>query len=95
MDNPNLTMEEYIRLKEERAQRSGETFDWQNAKFGRTKHYYVDECFANFKAEFPAIVLEQPQGNTKKMRMILNSNSQPSLLETLLKKTTVSYLDHR
>ncbi|GJV89095.1 hypothetical protein Tco_1533033 [Tanacetum coccineum] len=60
MDNPNLTMEEYIRLEEERAQRRGETFDWQNAKFGRTKHYYVDECFANFEAEFPAIVLEQP-----------------------------------
>ncbi|GJS47639.1 hypothetical protein Tco_0597760 [Tanacetum coccineum] len=31
MDNPNITMEEYIRLEEEKAQKQGETFDWQTA----------------------------------------------------------------
>ncbi|GJV33241.1 ribonuclease H-like domain-containing protein [Tanacetum coccineum] len=53
-------MEEYIRLEEERAQSRGEMFNWQNARFGRMEHYYKEECFTNFEAEFSAIVL----GNT-------------------------------
>ncbi|GKB28282.1 hypothetical protein Tco_0867683 [Tanacetum coccineum] len=60
MDNPNITMDEYIRLEEERAQRRGETFNWQTARFGRIEHYCEDEYFTDFEAEFPAIVL----GNT-------------------------------
>ncbi|GJU66744.1 hypothetical protein Tco_1253003 [Tanacetum coccineum] len=60
MDNPNITMEEYIRLEEERAQKRGETLNWQTARFVRIEHYYEDEYFTYFKAEFPAIVL----GNT-------------------------------
>ncbi|GKC83050.1 hypothetical protein Tco_1138767 [Tanacetum coccineum] len=32
MDDPNITMEKYIRLKEEKAQRQGQTFDWQTAR---------------------------------------------------------------
>ncbi|GKF64926.1 hypothetical protein Tco_0188374, partial [Tanacetum coccineum] len=31
MNDPNITMEEYIRLEEEKAQRQGQTFDWQTA----------------------------------------------------------------
>ncbi|GJZ91124.1 hypothetical protein Tco_0663051 [Tanacetum coccineum] len=60
MDNPNITMEEYIRLEEERAQKRRETLNWQTARFRRIEHYYEDEYFMDFKAEFPAIVL----GNT-------------------------------
>ncbi|GJY90710.1 hypothetical protein Tco_0505906, partial [Tanacetum coccineum] len=30
MDNPNITMEEYIRLQEEKALRHGQTFNWQS-----------------------------------------------------------------
>ncbi|GKF08606.1 hypothetical protein Tco_0042830 [Tanacetum coccineum] len=56
MDDPNITMEEYIRLEEEKAQRRGETFNWQTATFGRMEHYYEEECFTNFDKEFPAIV---------------------------------------
>ncbi|GJT70273.1 hypothetical protein Tco_1029559 [Tanacetum coccineum] len=33
MDDPHITMEEYIRLKEEKAQRHGRTFNWQTATF--------------------------------------------------------------
>ncbi|GJZ22265.1 hypothetical protein Tco_0559304 [Tanacetum coccineum] len=33
MDNPNITMEEYIRLQEEKAQRAGRTFNWQTATY--------------------------------------------------------------
>ncbi|GJR69406.1 hypothetical protein Tco_1413223 [Tanacetum coccineum] len=57
MDNPNITMEEYIRLEEERAQRHGETFNWQTATFGKVRDFDKKECFTNFEAEFLAIVL--------------------------------------
>ncbi|GKB49628.1 hypothetical protein Tco_0900381 [Tanacetum coccineum] len=60
MDNPNITMEEYIRLEVERAQKRREMFNWQTARFGRIEHYYEDEYFMDFESEFPAIVL----GNT-------------------------------
>ncbi|GJS09477.1 hypothetical protein Tco_0366273 [Tanacetum coccineum] len=57
MNNPNITMEEYIRLEEERAQRRGETFNWQTTTFGKVRDYDEEECFTDFETEFPAIVL--------------------------------------
>ncbi|GKD47427.1 hypothetical protein Tco_1272072 [Tanacetum coccineum] len=35
MDDPNITMEEYIRLEEEKAQKHGKVFNWETAKYGR------------------------------------------------------------
>ncbi|GJZ95461.1 hypothetical protein Tco_0667795, partial [Tanacetum coccineum] len=59
MDNPNITMEEYIRLQEEKALSRGETFDWQTATYGKMKYCEdEDDYFADFKSEFPAIVLD-------------------------------------
>ncbi|GKA28410.1 hypothetical protein Tco_0714578 [Tanacetum coccineum] len=33
MDDPNITMEEYIRLEEEKAQKRGKVFNWETAKY--------------------------------------------------------------
>ncbi|GJS48042.1 hypothetical protein Tco_0598163 [Tanacetum coccineum] len=35
MDDSNITMEEYIRLKEEKAQKCGKVFNWETAKYGK------------------------------------------------------------
>ncbi|GJZ46681.1 hypothetical protein Tco_0594277 [Tanacetum coccineum] len=64
MNDPNITMEEYIRLEEEKAQSRGETFNWQTATFGRIRHYYEEERFTNFKEELPAIVFGKIKGNS-------------------------------
>ncbi|GJX83286.1 hypothetical protein Tco_0332767 [Tanacetum coccineum] len=32
MDDPNITMEEYIRLEEEKAQKRGKVFNWETAQ---------------------------------------------------------------
>ncbi|GKB31513.1 hypothetical protein Tco_0870914 [Tanacetum coccineum] len=56
MGDTNITIKEYIRIEEDKAQRGGLVFNWKTAKFGRTEHYYEEECFSNFKEEFPAIV---------------------------------------
>ncbi|GJT15134.1 hypothetical protein Tco_0873840 [Tanacetum coccineum] len=59
MDNPNITMEEYIRLQEEKALSRGETFNWQTATYGKMKYCEdEDDCFTNIESEFPAIVLD-------------------------------------
>ncbi|GKC75010.1 hypothetical protein Tco_1125784, partial [Tanacetum coccineum] len=59
MDDPNITMEEYIRLEEEKAQRHGQTFNWQTTMFEKVKSYEdEDDCFVNFETEFPAIVFD-------------------------------------
>ncbi|GJS33553.1 hypothetical protein Tco_0531935 [Tanacetum coccineum] len=42
MDNPNLTMEEYIRLGEEKARKRGKVFNWQTVTYGKIR---VDEVF--------------------------------------------------
>ncbi|GKA40000.1 hypothetical protein Tco_0732593 [Tanacetum coccineum] len=57
MDNLNLTMEEYIRLEEEKAHKHGKVFNWQSATYGKIK---VDDDFYDLRsmeAEFPAIVV--------------------------------------
>nr|GEY61059.1 hypothetical protein [Tanacetum cinerariifolium] len=35
MDDPNITMEEYIKLGEEKAQKHGKVFNWETAKCGK------------------------------------------------------------
>ncbi|GJX27018.1 hypothetical protein Tco_0233314 [Tanacetum coccineum] len=42
MDDPNITMDEYIRLEEEKALSHGETFNWQTATYSKME-YYEDE----------------------------------------------------
>ncbi|GJY09725.1 hypothetical protein Tco_0377910, partial [Tanacetum coccineum] len=55
MDNLNLTMEEYIKLEEEKAHKRGKVFNWQTATYGKIK---VDDGFYDLRsmeAEFLAI----------------------------------------
>ncbi|GKD13387.1 hypothetical protein Tco_1197794 [Tanacetum coccineum] len=57
MDDLNITIEEYIRLEEEKARRHGRTFNWKTTTFGKVENYEdEDDCFINFETEFPAIV---------------------------------------
>ncbi|GKG47313.1 hypothetical protein Tco_0504510, partial [Tanacetum coccineum] len=35
MDDPNITMEEYIGLEEEKARKRGKVFNWETAKYGK------------------------------------------------------------
>ncbi|GJX94134.1 hypothetical protein Tco_0348720 [Tanacetum coccineum] len=59
MDNPNITMEEYIRLHEEKALSRGETFNWQTATYGKMEYCEdEDDCFTNFETKFLTIVLD-------------------------------------
>ncbi|GJR48406.1 hypothetical protein Tco_1316509 [Tanacetum coccineum] len=37
MNDPNITMEEYIRLEEEKARRCGKVYNWETAMYGLVK----------------------------------------------------------
>nr|GFC25537.1 hypothetical protein [Tanacetum cinerariifolium] len=57
MDDPNMTMEELIKLEEEKAHRRGRVFNWKTATYGKIS---VDDDLhdlRNVEAEFPAIVI--------------------------------------
>ncbi|GJX30992.1 hypothetical protein Tco_0240847 [Tanacetum coccineum] len=59
MDDPNITMEEYIKLEEEKVQRQGRTFNWQTAKYGKMEYYKnEDDGFMDFETEYSTIVLD-------------------------------------
>ncbi|GJZ70487.1 hypothetical protein Tco_0634037 [Tanacetum coccineum] len=56
MDDPNITMEEYIMLEEEKARRRGKLFNWETAKY--SKIWYDEDVhdLRSVETEFPAIV---------------------------------------
>ncbi|GKE95894.1 hypothetical protein Tco_1580749, partial [Tanacetum coccineum] len=57
MDNPNITMEEYIRLEEEKACRRDKVYNWETATYGKTWDNEDVHDLGSVETEFPAIVL--------------------------------------
>nr|GEU46226.1 zinc finger, CCHC-type [Tanacetum cinerariifolium] len=56
MDDPNITMEEYIRLEEEKAQKHRKVFNWETAKYGKIWYDEDVHDLRSVETEFPAIV---------------------------------------
>ncbi|GJY22837.1 retrovirus-related pol polyprotein from transposon TNT 1-94 [Tanacetum coccineum] len=58
MDDPNINMEEYIRLEEEKARRHGKVFNWETATYGKIWDNEDVHDLGSVKTEFPAIVFK-------------------------------------
>ncbi|GKG05348.1 hypothetical protein Tco_0325434, partial [Tanacetum coccineum] len=56
MDDPNITIEEYIRLKEEKARKCGKVFNWETAKYGRIWYDEDINDLRSIETEFPDII---------------------------------------
>ncbi|GJY85178.1 hypothetical protein Tco_0499204 [Tanacetum coccineum] len=56
MDDPNITMEEYIKLEEEKARRRGKVYNWETANYGKIWYYEDVHDLRSVETEFPAIV---------------------------------------
>ncbi|GJS24772.1 hypothetical protein Tco_0453404 [Tanacetum coccineum] len=57
MEDPNMTMEEYIKLEEEKAHRRGRVFNWQTTTYGKIR---VDDNLhelSSVEAEFLVIII--------------------------------------
>ncbi|GJT91181.1 hypothetical protein Tco_1080026 [Tanacetum coccineum] len=59
MDNPNITMEEYIRLEEEKARRRGRVYNWKTATYGKIWDNEDVHDLGSVETEFPAIVFNE------------------------------------
>ncbi|GKA45343.1 hypothetical protein Tco_0738139 [Tanacetum coccineum] len=55
MDDPNITMEEYIRLEEEKSRRRGKVFNLETAKYGKIWYDEDVHDLISVEIEFPAI----------------------------------------
>ncbi|GJS19693.1 hypothetical protein Tco_0448325 [Tanacetum coccineum] len=99
MDDPNITMEEYIRLEEEKARREGRTFDWQTARYGKTEYYEnEDDSFTDLETEYPTIVFDdisnvafsrEPTVKTD----LENENDKVNMLSSPSPEPTIGYFD--
>ncbi|GJX78851.1 hypothetical protein Tco_0327000 [Tanacetum coccineum] len=56
MDDPNITMEEYIKLEEEKARRRGKVYNWETATYGKIWDDENVHDLRSVETEFPAIV---------------------------------------
>ncbi|GJZ96412.1 hypothetical protein Tco_0668746 [Tanacetum coccineum] len=55
MDDPYITIDECIRLEEEKARRRGKVFNWETAKYGRILYDEDVHGLISIENEFPAI----------------------------------------
>ncbi|GJR30084.1 hypothetical protein Tco_1106316 [Tanacetum coccineum] len=56
MDDSNITMEEYIRLEEEKARRHGKVYNWETTTYGKIWYDEDVHDLRSVETEFPAIV---------------------------------------
>ncbi|GJS60298.1 hypothetical protein Tco_0655082 [Tanacetum coccineum] len=65
MDDPNITMEEYIRLEEEKAQKHGKVFNWETAKYGKIWYDEDIHDLISVETEFPSIAFNEEVSSEK------------------------------
>ncbi|GJT57969.1 hypothetical protein Tco_0993023, partial [Tanacetum coccineum] len=56
MDDPNITMEQYIQLEEEKACRRGQVYNWETATYGKIWYDEDVHYLRSFEKESLAIV---------------------------------------
>ncbi|GJW75461.1 hypothetical protein Tco_0134831 [Tanacetum coccineum] len=69
MDDPNITIEEYIRLEEEKSRRRGKVYNWETAKYDETSLSECDEeeqNVLNFNDLFPFNVIHPNDSKSDK-----------------------------
>ncbi|GJU54448.1 hypothetical protein Tco_1228162 [Tanacetum coccineum] len=65
MDDPNITMEEYIRLEEEKTQKRRKVFNWETAKYGKIWYDEDIHDLRSVESEFPAIAFNNEVSSEK------------------------------
>ncbi|GKA13357.1 hypothetical protein Tco_0693003 [Tanacetum coccineum] len=65
MDDPNITMEEYIRLEEEKARRHGKVYNWETAKYGKIWYDEDVHDLRSVETEFLTIVFNDELSSEK------------------------------
>ncbi|GJZ61814.1 hypothetical protein Tco_0617951 [Tanacetum coccineum] len=58
MNDPNITIEEYIRLEEEKSRRRCKVYNWETATYGKIWYDEDVHDLISVESEFPAIVFD-------------------------------------
>nr|GFA60075.1 hypothetical protein [Tanacetum cinerariifolium] len=68
INNPYITMEEYIQYETDKALRNGQVYNWETAKYGMIS-WCLDIrdiiCLRFFETKFPAIVYDNAKSELK------------------------------
>ncbi|GJV58951.1 hypothetical protein Tco_1465051 [Tanacetum coccineum] len=75
MDDPNITMEEYIRLEEEKALKHRKEFNWETAKYGKIWYDEDVHDLRSIETEFPTIVISFDESDDEDYTVIYDKNS--------------------
>ncbi|GKD14746.1 hypothetical protein Tco_1199153 [Tanacetum coccineum] len=75
MNDPNITMEEYIRLKEEKARSRCKVYNWETITYGKIWDNEDVHDLGSIETEFPAIVISFDDSNDEDYMLIFDKNS--------------------
>ncbi|GJX58527.1 hypothetical protein Tco_0289917 [Tanacetum coccineum] len=99
IDDPNITIEEYITLKEEKARRHGKVYNWETATYGKIWYNEYVHDLRSVETELPAIVFNDTL--TSEIALSYepmktdseNDNDKVNVPLFLSSEPTVSYFD--
>ncbi|GJU94306.1 hypothetical protein Tco_1319062 [Tanacetum coccineum] len=74
MDNPNVSIEEYIRLEEEKARWRGKVYNWETARYGKIWYGEDVHDLRSIETEFPAII-SFDESDDEEYMVIFDKNS--------------------
>ncbi|GJX78453.1 hypothetical protein Tco_0326602 [Tanacetum coccineum] len=59
MEDPDITMKEYIQLETKKSLRRGQVYNWETATYGKVRYFEDIDYFKIFETKFPAIVYKE------------------------------------
>ncbi|GJZ97438.1 hypothetical protein Tco_0669891, partial [Tanacetum coccineum] len=74
MDNHNITMDEYIRLEEEKSHRRGKVYNWETATYGKIWDNKDVHDLGCVETEFSAIVFNDTLTSEADDMLIIRTN---------------------
>nr|GEY05268.1 hypothetical protein [Tanacetum cinerariifolium] len=91
MDDPDITMEEYIRLETEKAFRKSKVYNWETATYGKTRYDEDVHFLRSVETEFPAIVYNDAL--TSELELLCGPTVSPKHIDKVNWKIEISLSD--
>ncbi|GJZ81065.1 hypothetical protein Tco_0646059 [Tanacetum coccineum] len=93
MDDPNITIEEYIRLEEERARKRGKVFNWETTKYGKIWYDEDIHDLRSLKTTLPSYIFKTTVSSNTLSRKPYDSENDNEKVNLPSPEPTVSCLD--
>ncbi|GJY34730.1 hypothetical protein Tco_0419199 [Tanacetum coccineum] len=75
MDDPNITLEEYIRLEKEKARKRGKVFNWEIAKYGKIVTFSCEPTVSPLNDNKIAFRISFDESDDKDYTVVFDTNS--------------------